>query len=167
MGRRTFFIGPGWRFARFSVEKRMDQAMEVRLAENDEDIEKCFPLITQLRTSLTYSRFAERVKAQMKQYGYRLAYLEDEGKIKALAGFRISEMLSRGRFLYIDDLIIHVKYRSMGFGSALFRWLVDYARREGCREIHVDPGAQWREAYRFYLRNGMQINGYHFMMKIE
>lgn len=140
--------------------------MDIKVAETDKEIERCFPVLLQLRMHLTPSGFIQQVRRMMDKYGYRLVYLEEDGQIKAVAGFRITEMLSRGQFLYIDDLIIPVRHRSKGYGSALFKWLLDYARHHECAEVHADPGAQWRDAYGFYLRNGMQINGYHFMLRL-
>jgi GNAT superfamily N-acetyltransferase len=140
--------------------------MSIRMVETEEDLLRCFALMAELRMNLTQSIFIERVHSLMQKHGYRLVILEDEGKIKALAGFRIAETLARGTFLKIDDFVIHNRFQGMGFGSRLFQWLLQYAREQNCDQVHVDPGAQWRDSYRFYLRNGMQINGYHFMRKL-
>jgi hypothetical protein len=73
---------------------------QVRVAENEADILRCFSVILQLRPNLAGAQeFAEQVKRQMRDDGYRLAYAEDAGEVCALAGFRLQEMLSRGRFL--------------------------------------------------------------------
>jgi len=50
---------------------------EVRLAESDAEIERCFPVIHQLRPALVAGEFVGRIRTQEAE-GYRLAFLEDE-----------------------------------------------------------------------------------------
>ncbi|WP_339378518.1 hypothetical protein [Calothrix sp. NIES-2100] len=67
-----------------------------------------------LRPHLVASEFVTRIRRQ-EQQGFQLAYLEDEASIKAVAGFRIGESLSSGKFLYVDDLVTR---ESDGFANA-------------------------------------------------
>ena len=67
--------------------------MNIQLAETDADTARCFPVMAQLRPQLTADDFMVRVKRQSQLSGYRLAFVEENGKIKAVAGFRITEML--------------------------------------------------------------------------
>ena len=84
-----------------------------------------------------------------------------------MAGFRIGESLAWGRFLYIDDLVTLSSRRSRGFGAALLSWLVEFATKEGCDQLHLDSGIQRKDAHRFYEREGMQLAGYHFAKRVE
>lgn len=140
--------------------------MRVKLAETDEEIEQCFPVMVQLRSNLTPSTFVERVKHQWERDGYRLVYVEDANAVRAVAGFRIEGMLSRGRFLYVDDLVTDLSHRSKGYGSILLDWLVGYAKSQNCDCLELDSGVQRGEAHRFYFRKGMQISAYHFSLEI-
>ena len=69
--------------------------------------------------------------------GYRSAYLEDSGEVQAVAGFRMLESLFSGRFCYVDDLVTGERSRSLGYGNALFDWLVAKARAAGCRRLEL------------------------------
>jgi GNAT superfamily N-acetyltransferase len=141
--------------------------MQIKLAETEAEIARCFPVMAQLRPHLAREEFVARAKLQAAQDGYRLAYLEDDGAVKAVAGFRFEEMLSRGRFLYVDDLVTDERERSKGYGGALFDWLVQHAREQGCARLHLDSGLQRKDAHRFYERKGMQIQCYHFGLKLD
>jgi len=101
------------------------------------------------------------------QEGYRLVYLENEGVIKVVAGFRLQEMLSRSRFLYVDDLVTDEEARSRGYGSALFAWLARYAKVQGCQRLELDSGVQRHAAHRFYFTQGMHISSYHFSLDLR
>ena len=115
----------------------------------------------ELRTHLEEDTFLERVRKQERE-GYRLAYLERDGEVLAVAGFRVSEFLAYGRILYVDDLVTAAAHRSTGSGKILVDWLTDHAREAGCSELHLDSGTHRRSAHRFYHREGLEIVNFHF-----
>ena len=141
---------------------------QVRVAENEADILRCFPVMMQLRPHLAGAQeFAEQVKRQMRDDGYQLAYAEDAGEVCAVAGFRLQEMLSRGRFLYVGDLVTDAARRSSGYGAFLLDWLVGFARSHGCQQLDLDSGVQRFGAHRFYFHQGLHISSYHFTVALN
>jgi len=83
-----------------------------------------------------------------------------------VAGFRMSESLFAGRFCYVDDLVTDGSGRSLGYGGALFDWLVAEARAEGCGKLELDSGVQRFAAHRFYLTKRMIISSHHFSLEL-
>ena len=142
--------------------------MDVRiaLAVGDEEIRSCYAVMSELRPHVSAEDFLPRVRRQMEIAGYKLAYLAD-GEVKAVAGFRVSECLAWGRFMYVDDLVSKDGERSKGYGGQLFDWLVEYARGEGCDQFHLDSGVQRFAAHRFYLAKRMSIEAHHFGLKLK
>jgi GNAT superfamily N-acetyltransferase len=124
-------------------------------------------VMVQLRPHLTADEFIVRVKRQFQLNGYRLAYVEENGKIKAVAGFRISEMLFCGRLMYVDDLVTDSTERSKGYGAALFDWLLEHAKTQDCEQFALDSGVHRSGAHRFYFTKGMEIVAYHFSLKLN
>ena len=141
-------------------------APTIQCAGSDWQIQRCFPVLAELRTHLIANEFIERVRRQQKE-GYQLAFVEDEGAVKAVAGFRISEYLCWGKILYVDDLVTTACDRSKGYGQQLFDWLLARAQGEGCAEFHLDSGVEKFGAHRFYLRNRMSISSHHFSLKLR
>jgi GNAT superfamily N-acetyltransferase len=137
----------------------------IRIAESDEDIGRCFPVMVQLRTRLDETEFLATVRRQ-EAGGYRLAFVEESGQVCAVAGFRILDTLSVGRKLYVDDLVTDESVRSRGHGKDLFDWLVERARRESCRTLELDSGVQRFGAHRFYLSNRMTLSDHHFSLEL-
>jgi GNAT superfamily N-acetyltransferase len=137
----------------------------IRLAESDAEIQNCFPVMHELRPQLESDQFVGRVRLQ-QQTGYLLAFLEDNGEVVSVAGFRIGENLAWKRFVYVDDLVTKAELRSKGYGLRLFEWLVEFARRNDCDEFHLDSGVQRFGAHRFYLMHGMRISSHHFAMEL-
>lgn len=140
--------------------------MPIALATTPVDIRRCFPVMSELRPALLEADFATRVKRQQRD-GYHLAFLADKKIVKAVAGYRFSESLSWGKFMYVDDLVTAEKFRSQGHGQKLFKWLVDEAKSRNCDQFHLDSGVQRFNAHRFYLASRMDIIGYHFAMKLK
>ncbi len=141
--------------------------MQVRVAETDADVERCYPVMMQLRPHLTRESLVAQVKRQREREGYQLVYVEDEGQVRALAGFRFQEMLARGWHMYVDDLVTDEMGRSRGYGAFLMDWLVARAREEGCVNLDLDSGVQRFHAHRFYFRQRMTISAYHFALPLK
>jgi len=135
--------------------------MEIYLAETEQAIAACYPVMHELRPHLRLETFGQRIREQQSQ-GYQLACLDVEGAPAAVAGFRICNNLAWGRFLYVDDLVSLPDQRSCGYGGQLLAWLKEYALNEGCDQLHLDSGMQRKDAHRFYEREGMTATGYHF-----
>ena len=141
-------------------------SVTVQLATNEEQIRSCYPVMAELRPHVMGEEFVARVKRQQQIAGYELAYVFDQD-VKAVAGFRISENLAWGKFLYVDDLVSKSDERSKGYGGALFDWLVEYARNENCDQFHLDSGVHRFAAHRFYLVKRMSIDSHHFGLKLK
>ncbi len=135
----------------------------IQLAENAADVARCFEVMRELRSHLSESAFVAQALRQQAA-GYRLVFATHEGDVCAAAGYRLSENLAWGRFLYVDDLVTRDSAQGQGFGSALFDWLVAQARHQGCAQFHLDSGVQRFGAHRFYLHKGMNIASHHFAM---
>jgi GNAT superfamily N-acetyltransferase len=141
-------------------------AIDLRLASSDADIAACHAVMSQLRPHVSAEEFPSRVRRQMAQ-GYQLLAGWVEGRVVAVAGFRLVEMLAWGRSLYVDDLVTDSAERSKGYGESLMRWLIDYARARGCEELHLDSGVQRFDAHRFYLAQRMKISSHHFAIDLR
>ncbi len=76
----------------------------IAIAKTSDEIQNCYAVMAELRPHIKPDEFLPQIKRQAKISGYQLAYLSD-GEVKAIGGFRISEWLSGGKFLEIEDLI--------------------------------------------------------------
>lgn len=137
----------------------------ISIASTDAEILACFPVMRELRTLLAESEFLTRVRKQMEA-GYQIAYLEDGGAIRAVAGFRFSNALAWGHFMYVDDLVVTESLRGSGYGGILLDWLIARAREKGCDQFHLDSGIQRLDAHRFYQQHKLAISSYHFSIAL-
>jgi GNAT superfamily N-acetyltransferase len=130
-------------------------------AKTDAEIQKCFDVMSELRTQLKRDDFLSTVR-HMESEGFRLAYIEEGEAIVAVAGYRIYTNLFLGKNLYVDDLVTSATARSKGYGEQMIEWLRDKASEQDCRSFHLDSGTQRGQAHRFYFNQGFTIAAYHF-----
>jgi len=140
--------------------------VEIRLAQTDEEIKACFPVMRQLRTHLVETEFLQRIKLQQRG-GYRLCYLSDGDLVRSVAGFRLIENLAHGRVLHVDDLVTDSDARSKGYGQKILHWLIAEGKAIECDTLELDSGVQRFDAHRFYLRNRMDISSHHFRINLK
>lgn len=141
--------------------------IEICQAKNQEHIRSCYALMLQLRPHLkTQEEFITQVLHQMQE-GYLLAYLQENGAVRSLAGFRILTFLAWGKVLYIDDLVSDEAARKHGHASKVLQYVIDRAKEAHCDEVHLDSGPQRHDAHRLYLNHGFKIIGHHFALDMK
>jgi GNAT superfamily N-acetyltransferase len=138
----------------------------VERAETDEAILACREVMAELRPQVADGDVLKTVRA-LEAEGLRLACVRDGGRVVAVAGYRISTNLFCGKHLYVDDLVTAESERSKGHGKALLAWLRQAAVDSGCDVLHLDSGVQRKRAHQFYLREGLDLNAYHFSERLK
>ena len=138
----------------------------IQEATSDEHILATSAVMRQLRPNITPDDYLATIRRMMQTDGYHLAGLYADGVVQAVAGYRFIEMLYCGRILYVDDLNTDESVRSQGHGRALLDWLKARAREQGCGQLHLDSGVQRESTHRFYFRERLTINAYHFRVNL-
>jgi len=132
----------------------------------DEDIIACYDVMAELRPNVAREDFLPVVRA-MQDEGLRLACIREDGRVVAVAGYRISNNLFCGKHLYVDDLVTAETERSKGHGKALLAWLRALAVENDCDVFHLDSGVQRKRAHQFYMREGLDLSSYHFSERLK
>jgi GNAT superfamily N-acetyltransferase len=133
---------------------------------DQEALARCHPVAKELRPHFAEADAFVHAAIMAQGRGANYACLEHEGEVRSFTGFRICQNLSWGTHMYVDDLVTREQDHGKGYGSALFDWLVEQARRRGCAQFHLDSGVQRFDAHRFYLHKGMNITAHHFAMPL-
>jgi GNAT superfamily N-acetyltransferase len=145
----------------------MAPAMKLQELDNPLLRRAGFELMRELRPHLTdEAAFGEQIARQCAQ-GYRLlgAYLGE--RIVGLIGYRATENLLYGRFVYVDDLVIDTGERQRGLGAFLITAARNEATRLGCQHLVLDTGLHMALAQRFYFRQGLLARGMHFVQALK
>ena len=120
-----------------------------------------------LRPHLTgTSELVSRILAQAEQ-GYRLLAAWQNAVVIGAAGYRVQDNLVRGRFCYVDDLVVAEAERRHGLGARLLDAVAVEARRAGCRRLTLDTGLDNLLGQRFYFRYGMLPASLRFGLQLD
>jgi GNAT superfamily N-acetyltransferase len=157
-----------WRTLRICAPEKAGNGYSmpnIQIATMPSEIDRCFPVMRQLRPMLIAGEFVGRIQTQQAE-GYQLAFLEVENAIVALAGFRVQTLLWSGKTLYVDDLVTDEGERSKGYGESMLVWLIALAKEAGCTTFMLDSGTHRHEAHAFYFRHGLRISDFHFKLPL-
>lgn len=138
--------------------------MKIEYATATGDFTRCFEVMKELRPHHSPESFLIAMD-DMKKEGYHLLYLEDEGKIVSVAGFRFTTTLYDGLIIDFDDFVTIDTSRSKGYGAKVFDHLVGIAKEKGIKAIHLNSAHHRYDAHRFYLNKGMKIIAHHFRLE--
>lgn len=141
--------------------------IEICQARTADEVVACFPVMQALRPHLADAEelFA-RVRRQGEQ-GYRLFVARSGAAVVGAAGFRVQENLIRGRFCYVDDLVVAETQRRRSIGARLLDAVAVEARAAGCGRLTLDTGLDNLLGQRFYFRYGMLPSSLRFGMALD
>lgn len=116
-----------------------------------EDLEKIYPLIKQLRNKLTLKDFLDKFQLATQTQHYKLFAYEVEGKFQAACGVMPFNVLYHSHCLYICDFVVDEKLRSKGVGRAFLEKIQTWAKEQGYEELELSSSFFRVKAHEFYV----------------
>lgn len=141
-------------------------AIRIAHATTGDEIISTFEVMRQLRPHLEQDQYVDLIRSLMVSDGLKLLAIWDEATVRAVAAYRVMNMLYCGSLIYIDDLVADEHVRSRGYGAQLIARLKDEGRALGCSEIQLISRTAREQAHRFYFREGFGIEYFHFRSKL-
>jgi len=139
--------------------------MKIQYATTPGEFTRCYEVMKELRPHHSLESFLTTLD-DMRKEGYHLLYLEDEGRMVSVAGFRFTTTLYDGLIIDFDDFVTLADGRSKGYGAMVFDHLVGIAKEKGIKAIHLNSNHQRFDAHRFYLNKKMKIIAHHFRVDV-
>jgi len=72
-----------------------------------------------------------------------------------------------GKYLEIDNFVVHPEYRSKGIGKLMTDYIEHKALEIGCSSIVLDAFTGNFGAHRFYYNQGYVPRGFHFIKTLD
>ena len=142
--------------------------MKIQTANTQEDLKSFYPLLTELRTHLTYESFLDTYDHAHRNDHYELVGFFEEDNLIGLLGYRILYDFVRGRHLYIDDLITRETVRSKGLGTKILEFAENKARVEKCTGgLRLCAALENIRGIKFYEKNGWKARTFAFTKKLS
>ena len=118
-------------------------------------------MLLHLRTQYDEDSLLAQIHLQQSER-IQIAYVEKDGDVLCVAGFVIGNKLAWQKQIYVNEFVTIAAVQSTGAGKFIMDWLKNYAREQGCQQLHLDSAVQRFAAHKFYLREGFEINSHHF-----
>jgi ribosomal protein S18 acetylase RimI-like enzyme len=90
----------------------------------------------------------------------------DGDQMLAFAGAWIATKVWCGRYMEIDNIVVHPDHRSKGLGTKLIAYCERKATERGCNLVVLDSYTSNHPSHRLYHRLGFEIWGFHFVKQI-
>jgi hypothetical protein len=119
----------------------------------------------QLRPHLSHS-YVEQME-RIFSSGARMSIVRDDTDVVGVAVYRIYENTCDGMMMYVDDLVTDEAKRSTGAGKLLLDYLQVLSRAANCKHFKLDSGTHRLQAHKFYFREGMVIQAFHFLKALR
>ncbi|CAH0337383.1 hypothetical protein FVB9288_03142 [Flavobacterium sp. CECT 9288] len=104
---------------------------------------------------------------EMIPHNYRQIAVYEDGVCVGTSGLWSGTKLWSGKYLEIDNFIVHPDHRSKGIGKIMTDYVDAVARETGCNMIVLDAFTGNFTAHRFYYNQGYAPKGFHFLKIIN
>jgi len=127
-----------------------------------ENILSVLPLLQQLNVKTPPSVLSERL-LDMSTQNYKCAGVYHNHKLIGISGLWFLTRHYIGKTIEPDHVVIHSEYRGKNIGKLLFEWIYTYAKENGYEATELNAYTGNRKSHKFYLNEGYEIYGYHFI----
>lgn len=103
----------------------------------------------------------------MIEINYKQVAVFDKQTCIGLSGFWFGTKLWTGKYLEIDNFIVHPDYRKKGVGKILTDYIDKKAIELKCTCIVLDAFTGNFVAHKFYYNQGFVPRGFHFIKTID
>lgn len=128
-----------------------------------EDMKRSHALLSRLYPSNFSMDNYMNLLHKMRSVHYRQVACCDKDKVIAVAGISTGTKLWCGKYMDMDNFIVHPDYRSRGIGDALLNYIYDLSRKENCALLSCDVYNENYKAQKFYMNHGFIPRGSHFI----
>ena len=140
--------------------------MQLKELHTLEEMLSHFDVIQFLYSNLNIEKYEAYLK-EMIPHNYAQLAVFDEGTCIGLTGFWTGIKLWSGKYIEIDNFIVHPDHRQKGVGKAMTNYLDQKAKELDCSMIVLDAFTGNFKAHRFYYNQGYSPKGFHFLKIIN
>jgi GNAT superfamily N-acetyltransferase len=138
--------------------------MELKIKELStmEDMLGQIEMIRHLYPNFTLEKY-ESYLVEMIPHNYKQLAVFENDICVAITGFWTGIKLWSGKYIEIDNFVVHPGHRSKGLGKMMTDYIDVKAKAEGCTMIVLDAFTSNFTAHRFYYNQGYVPKGFHFL----
>lgn len=100
---------------------------------------------------------------EMIPHNYKQVAVFEEETCVGISGYWTATKLWCGKYIELDNFIVHPDHRSKGIGKIITDYIDNKAEEIGCTNIVLDAFTTNFAAHRFYYNQGFGPKGFHFV----
>jgi GNAT superfamily N-acetyltransferase len=140
--------------------------MEIRELTTVEQILEQFEMIQFLYPNMTIERYKSFLEDMIPK-SYKQVAVFDGNDCLGLTGYWFGTKLWTGKYIEIDNFIVHPNFQKKGIGKLISNYIDDKATELSCTCIVLDAFTGNFSAHRFYYNQGYAPKGFHFIKTID
>lgn len=125
-----------------------------------------YDVMLHLYTNFTYEKY-DAYLTDMIPHNYKQIAVFERDVCVGLSGLWSGTKLWSGKYLEIDNFIVHPDHRKKGIGKMMTDYVDAKAKELGCTMIVLDAFTGNFNAHRFYYNQGYAPKGFHFLKIIN
>jgi GNAT superfamily N-acetyltransferase len=140
--------------------------MEIKILATTQEMLSQIETIKFLYPNMTIERY-EGFLLDMISKSYRQVAVFEGETCVGLSGFWFGTKLWTGKYIEIDNFIVHPDFRQKGIGKLISEFIDEKAKELHCTCIVLDAFTGNFPAHRFYYNQGYAPKGFHFIKTIN
>ena len=136
--------------------------MEVRELSALEDMLVQIEVMRYLYPELTEEKYRTMLEDMLPANYGQVAVFEN-GTCLGISGYWVGTKLWCGKYIELDNVVVHPQHRSRGIGKILSDYLEAKATSLSCTILVLDAYTHNFGAHRFYYNQGFGPKGFHFV----
>lgn len=133
---------------------------------DEEFIDSIIPLVQKLNNNQVSNHLLRQRFVEMFSQNYECAGLFNNDVLIGVCGLWFCTRHYSGKSVEVDHVFIDENYRGQRLGKQFFEWIYNYVKNKGYEAVELNAYVSNHGSHKFYLNEGFQILGYHFLKKI-
>lgn len=133
---------------------------------DEEFIDSIIPLVQKLNNNQVSNHLLRKRFVEMFSQNYECAGLFNNDVLIGVCGLWFCTRHYSGKSVEVDHVFIDENYRGQRLGKQFFEWIYNYVKNKGYEAVELNAYVSNHGSHKFYLNEGFQILGYHFLKKI-
>ena len=140
--------------------------MEIKELTSLEEMLAQMETITFLYPNMSLEKYKSFLEEMIPKSYKQVAIFENDTCV-GMTGFWFGTKLWTGKYIEIDNFIVHPDYRKKGIGKIISEFIDNKAKELNCTCIVLDAFTGNFPAHRFYYNLGYVPRGFHFIKTID
>ncbi|MCE3254541.1 MAG: hypothetical protein K0R25_35 [Rickettsiaceae bacterium] len=141
--------------------KKLNSKAEIAIA---------FPILIQHHKHISKEDFLKYIDDILAEKNYQMigAFVKNDGEetLAGIAGYWVLTRFYSGKYVQVGNMVVDENHRSEGIGKTMLNFIEKEGQKQGCQHFILDSRLDNKKSHDFYLREGFEIMGYHFMKDI-